>query len=361
MDTPSHNITFYFIILLFLSVVKISYQFHGVDDLHTRFRFYLLSAACMLFLPAGITQRFSQDVPEAETAPEPAAVLSGSYRILCHATGEIQDIPLRDYLIGAVAAEMPASYEPEALKAQTVACHTYAERIRKQNAAAPDPALCGADLSDDSSKYQAFLTADAMHELFGDAYDTGYAKIAAAVDAAGDLLLCYADEPIAAAFHAVSSGMTESAETVWGSALPYLVSVSSDADRNAPDYEETVRIPPDILKKALSAQNPECTFPDDPAAWFSAPECSPAGTVLQIQCGGTDWNGQLLRELLGLRSACFSVQYDGTQFLFTTQGYGHDVGMSQYGANAMAQDGCGFAEILAHYYPDTVLTPSSAG
>lgn len=316
----------------------------------------------MLFLPAGIIARYPKRIP-ADTLPMSStadAVCAGSYRVLCCATGEVRAVAVRDYLIGAVAAEMPASYEPEALKAQVIACHTYAERIKKQNAAEPDPALRQADFSDDSSQYQAFFTAEAMRECYGSAYDESYAKIAAAVDAVGDLLLQYDGEPIAAAFHAISSGKTESAEAVWGNALPYLKSVSSDADRSAPDYEETVSISPETLQKALSAQNPDCVFPDDCAAWFSAPECSAAGTVLQIQCGGISWSGQLLREILGLRSACFSVQYDGEQFLFTTRGYGHAVGMSQYGANAMAKSGSSFAEILQHYYPDTVLVAVSA-
>lgn len=318
----------------------------------------------MVLLPAGMMQRFFPAVQTDDADhdnPVPVAELSGTYRVLCCETDEVTEISLRDYLIGAVAAEMPASYEPEALKAQTVACHTYAERIRQQNAAEPDPALRSADFSDDSSRYQAFFTDTAMREFYGETYDEYYAKIAAAVDAAGGLLLCYADEPITAAFHAVSSGETESAETVWGSDLPYLISVSSEADRNAPDYEETVGISPDTLKKVLCTQEPDCVFPDDPAVWFSAPECSPAGTVLQLRCGSIGWNGQVLREILGLRSACFTVQYDGTQFLFTTRGSGHNVGMSQYGANAMAQAGSSFSEILAHYYPDTVLTPYAAG
>lgn len=325
--------------------------------LRTRLRFFLLHAAVMLLLPAGIIHSRSSLLPDAAPDREstPAAVLSGTYKVLDCDTGAVQEVPLRDYLIGAVGAEMPASYEPEALKAQAVACRTYAERIRMQNAAAPDPALCGADFSDDSSRYQAFFTADELRQFYGSAFDESYARIAAAVDAAGDLLLCYDGEPIAAAFHAISSGETESAEAVWGNALPYLVSVPSDADRSAPDYEETVSIPPETLKKALCAQIPACSFPDDPGEWFGQPECSPAGTVLRIPCGSEVWSGQLMREVLGLRSACFDAVYDGEQFLFTTRGFGHDVGMSQYGANAMAKEGCSFEEILLHYYPDTVL------
>lgn len=327
--------------------------------MQTRIRFFILHAALMLLLPAGIMQYRPAAHPDsaAEDIPPAEAMLSGTYKVLICGTGTVQEVPQRDYLIGAVGAEMPASYEPEALKAQAVACRTYAERIKMQNAAEPDPALCGADFSDDSSRYQAFFTEDELRQFYGSSFDEAYARIAAAVDAAGGFLLCYDGEPIVAAFHAVSAGETESAENVWGNALPYLVSVPSDADRSAPDYEETVSIPPETLQKALCAQDPACSFPENPAEWFSAPECSAAGSVLQIRCGSTVWSGQLLREVLALRSACFSVTYDGGQFLFTTHGFGHNVGMSQFGADAMAKEGCSFSEILQHYYPDTVLTP----
>ena len=325
--------------------------------MRSRIRFFLLSAAVMLLMPACILYAPAQTAADAEPKhiASPTASLYGAYRVLDSMSGTVSEVPLRDYLIGAVGAEMPASYEPEALKAQVVACHTYAERIRRQNTEKPDPLLKGADFSDDSSRYQAFFTEEEMRQFCGDAYEEAYEKIAAAVDAVGDLLLCSAGEPIAAAFHVISSGETESAETVWGNALPYLVPVTSDADRKAPDYEETVSIPPDTLQKALTAQIPDCSFSGQPAEWFSEPVCSKSGTVLQIRCGDKAWSGQLMREILGLRSACFTVQFDGTVFLFTTYGYGHNVGMSQYGANAMALDGCSFQEILAHYYPDTTL------
>ena len=327
--------------------------------MQTRIRFFMFSAAFMLLIPAGILRH--PVLPSAETEPAAdiprAAELSGAYQVLDSADGTVRTVPLRDYLIGAVGAEMPAAYESEALKAQVIACHTYAERIRRQNAEAPDPDLHGADFSDDSSRYQAFFTVEDMQQFYGDAYTDSFDKIAAAVDAVGDQLLCYDEEPIAAAFHAISSGETESAETVWGNALPYLVPVESKADRSAPDYEECISIPPDTLQKVLCAQQPDCTFSDHPADWFSEPECTASGTVLQIRCGSKEWSGQILREVLGLRSACFSVEYDGAQFLFTTHGFGHNVGMSQYGANAMALNGCTYAEILAHYYPGTSLIP----
>lgn len=310
----------------------------------------------MLLLPAALGR--GQRPPQESNLPaETSAAASGDcYRVLQTADGSVREVSVRDYLIGAVGAEMPASYEPEALKAQVIASHTYAERMKRLHETAPDPNLNGADFSDDSSVYQAFFTEDDLRAFYGDAFDESYAALAAAVDAAGNLLLCYDDEPIVAAFHAISSGVTESADAVWGTALPYLVSVPSEADRSAPQYEEIVKLSADAVKKALRAVNPAADFPKDPVQWFTDAVTTEAGTVLQIQGGGVTWSGTQLREALGLRSACFTVTYDDELFLITTKGYGHDVGMSQYGANAMASQGSTYGEILAHYYPNAELT-----
>ena len=317
-------------------------------------RFFTVTAAVMLLLPAGIVRSVQPDAAPAET-PAFSAASEAFYRILQTETGEVLEIPLREYLIGAVGAEMPVSYEPEALKAQAVVCHTYAERIRRQQAQSPDPALQGADLSDDSRSYQAFYTVDQLRTLYGESFPESYDKIAAAVDAVSGLLLCYEDEPIAAAFHAISSGQTEDAETVWGTALPYRVSVPSPADETAPQYTDTVSLPPETVQKALQAVNPAVTFPDDPAQWFTVTETGASGTVLHIEGGSVTWTGQQLRDALALRSACFTVAYGDGQLRFTTKGYGHNVGMSQYGANAMAQHGSSFDDILLHYYPGTTV------
>ena len=291
----------------------------------------------------------------AEPAAESAAESAAPYRILETASGTVQEVSVRSYLIGAVAAEMPASYEPEALKAQAVAVHTYAERIRRQQAQSPDPALCGADFSDDAHRYQGYCTAEQLRLLWGDAYDENYSKIAAAVDSVSDLLLYYGDEPIAAAFHAVSAGQTESAEHVWGEAVPYLVPVSSAGDRSAPHFEETAVLSADTVRSGILAAYPAAALPADPAEWFSTEAVSDSGTVLRIRAGSAVLTGQQLRTALGLRSACFTVGYSSGNFLFTVKGSGHAVGMSQYGANVMAQSGASFDDILLHYYSGAEL------
>lgn len=314
-------------------------------------RFFLFSAAFMLLIPVVLFCRTAEAPAQDPAEPIPAAA---SYRVLRTGTGETEEVSVRDYLIGAVASEMPPSYGTEALKAQAVASHTYAERIRRQNAAHPDPALDGADFSDDCRFYQAFASEAELQAQWGDQFRIHYDKVAAAVDAVSNLLICWEDEPIVAAFHAVSPGRTENAEAVFGTALPYLVPVSSDADRSAPSFAEEVTLPPETVRNALLSVEPALSLPEDPAEWFTDSVCTESGTVLQMHCGTTVLSGSRLREILGLRSACITVSYADGLFTFRTKGFGHGVGMSQYGAGKMAARGCSFREILLHYYPGTV-------
>jgi len=324
-----------------------------------RFRFFSFSAAAMLLLPTSVLLH-----PPAEADLSANSESSSSrennadtpvYSVYMTKTGTVETVSVRDYLIGAVAAEMPASYEAEALKAQVIASHTYAERISAQNAQSPDESLCGADFSDDSSSYQAFYTEAQLHTLWGDDFFSNYEKITAAVDAVGELILYYDDAPIIAAFHAVSAGATESSALIWGADLPYLVSVPSEGDVTSPLYETVTEYTEDTVRDALTAARQTVTFSDNPAEWFSVLSVSDAGTVLSAAVGSEVWTGQQLRDALSLRSACFMVTYEAGSFQFITKGYGHSVGMSQYGANQMASAGSTCAEILAHYYPGTEL------
>lgn len=288
-----------------------------------------------------------------ETVETPGAV----YRVLDVSTGIVEEIPLREYLIGAVGAEMPVSFEPEALKAQVVAAHTYAERQRMLAESRPE--LKGADFSNDPAVYQACLTDAEQQERWGTHYALYRDRLAAAVDAVQDELLYYDDTPIIAAFHAMSGGRTESAENVWGSEIAYLCSVASDADREAPSFETTAAFSADEVQTRLLAAHPGLTLPADPAKWLGEAVVSEAGTVLQLQIGDGIFTGQELRNVFELRSAVFTAAYADGQFTFTVHGYGHDVGMSQYGANAMAQQGSSYREILAYYYPGAELVQQS--
>ena len=293
------------------------------------------------------TQEETEETEEVHFAEEKY------YHVLDIDTGEILEISVRDYLIGAVGAEMPVSFEEEALKAQAVAAHTYAERQAELSDRRPE--LNGADFSDDASHYQAFYTKEELKKLYNNNFKEYYEKLESCVDAVLHEILIYQDEPIIAAFHAMSGGMTESAKNVWGSEIIYLQSVDSSTDRNAPQFEQEVSYTPEEVREMLLASREGLFLGTDVEHWFGEPECSDAGTVMQIAVGTSIFTGQELRTIFSLRSAIFTVSYEDGKFIFTTKGYGHDVGMSQYGANAMAKDGADYQEILAYYYPETEL------
>ena len=272
------------------------------------------------------------------------------YKVLDISSGQVLDVSVRDYVIGAVCAEMPASFEPEALKAQAVTAHTYAERQRITEKENPSSELCGADFSNDTSKYQGYFTDSQIKHYFGDNYDEYYKKISSAVDEVLSYILTFNEEPAIAAFHSMSSGKTESAENAWGTPVEYLVPVDSSYDTSAPRYMEEVSIDKAFLKNCLETSFEGITLGDNMTEWVIPAEISDSGTVLTVRAGDMTVTGNDIRTALGLRSADFEVEYTDDKAVFTTKGFGHGVGMSQYGANAMASEGKTWREILEHYY-----------
>lgn len=275
------------------------------------------------------------------------------FKILDINTGNIMEIPIKDYIIGAVCAEMPASFDEEALKAQAIASHTYALYQKNHS----DIEKGQADFSNDSTKYQAFFTNDEIRKYYGDKYDEYYKKVSEAVDAVYDTILIYENEPIVAAFHSMSSGTTESAKNIWGYDIPYLVPCDSSSDIENPDYKEEYIFTTDEIRSRLSVEYPDITFSDNYNEWFNIEKYSQSGTVLVLNAGNKQISGTDLRNILSLKSAVFEIEYtEDEKFKIITKGYGHGVGMSQYGAENMALNGETYDKILEHYYPGTVLS-----
>lgn len=293
----------------------------------------------------------SHDGNTEKTIETPASPDSGETILMLDAsTGDVLQLSMRDYIIGAVTAEMPASFEEEALKAQAVAVHTYAVRRQQAESKKPTPELCGADLSNDSSRYQAYFTKSQAMEFYGSGYEAAYEKISAAADEVLPYILTYEDEPILAAFCSMSSGQTESAENVWGQEVPYLVPADSEGDRNAPNFRYEEQFTEKELKELLEKAYPEGDFSGKCEKWLDITKKSESGTVLGASAGGVKTTGQELRAAMGLRSAAFEMEWEKGVCTVTTKGYGHGVGMSQYGANAMAKAGADWKEIVKHYY-----------
>ena len=306
--------------------------------------------------PCAVSQNFSN-------ADNPQISYSYSlkpYRVLDIETNTVNEVPVREYVIGAVCAEMPADFEIEAIKAQAVSAHTYAERQRSNARENPDESLNGADFSNDTSKYQGYFSEKQIKDSYGENFDEYYKKISSAVDEVLNYIITFDNMPIISAFHSMSSGITESAENVWGTPTPYLVPVDSSYDKSAPKYLDEKSFSPEELKNILEESFPEVNLQEDFTDWIKINSVSDSGTVLSAQVGNLTLSGGELRSALGLRSACFDIDFSENSVTFTTKGFGHGVGMSQYGANSMAQDGKNWREILSHYYPTAVITDTSA-
>lgn len=258
-----------------------------------------------------------------------------------------EEMSLRDYIVGVTAAEMPVSFDHEALCAQALASLTYAlyQQRHPKNVLAD-----GAEISTDPAVYQAFWTTEEMRERWGDDFEDNYDKICRAADEVIGFEIVYEDEPVAAAFHAISPGKTESAENVWGAEIPYLVSVESAGDSVSPKYASSLTVNAKELKAKLGLE-----ADGSPEDWFGEPDCSEAGTVLSVEIAGKTFTGQELRRIFDLQSAAFTVACDGDTVTFHVKGYGHGVGLSQYGADHYARQGLTWREIIAHYYPGTSI------
>ena len=307
----------------------------------------LLSFLAGLALPLLLACLFRQtprvgDVESESISPAPAAYDAAVTLTVLNRSGNLQQMTLEDYLLGVVLAEMPASFEPEALKAQAVVARTYTcKRMEggKHDAAAVcmDPGCCQgfrapADYLDEGGK------------------QTAVDKVRSAVKSTDGQVLHYDGSLIDATYFSCSGGSTEDAVAVWGQDVPYLRAVDSPGEEDAPRFTDSVSFTSSEFagKLGLSDQG-------DPASWFGAVRYTEGGGVDTMVIRGKTFTGPRLRSALGLRSTAFSVSVDGKTITVTTRGFGHRVGMSQYGAQAMAQTGSSCAEILAHYYTGAEL------
>lgn len=278
------------------------------------------------------------------------------FKVLDCQTNTVFDISARDYVIGVICAEMPASFEQEALKAQAVASYTYAVRQTLDEIEKPTQELFGANFSDDPQKYQAFYTDEEIHHALGENYDEYYSKISEAVDSVFGQVIIYNEEPIVAAFHAMSSGKTESSQNIWGQQLDYLVAVESAGDEQCEGFALQYTFTAEQMRDLITQNVEGADLSGEPEQWLQIVCVSDSKTVLQINVGNVPLTGTQLRSILNLRSAAFDVAYSQENgFVITTYGFGHGVGMSQFGANEMAKNGYTYNQILSHYYPQTKI------
>lgn len=311
-----------------------------------------LTAALLILMLTVPALSVRTEEPE-NLSPDPAVsqdvplVKSSYFRVLDTATDRVEKISEWDYVWGVVAAEMGYTYSPEALKAQTIAAYTLA--VRARGIATTNKETY--DLTNDSTKHQAFMTAAAAKSNWGKSFEENQKKIAQAMEEVWGLVLTYEDQPIFAAYHAISGGRTEAAKTVWGGDYPYLQPVESVGDLMAEQYLTTVKYTPEAFVERAKALDLNLK-PEDASKFAATPERSESGMVTAYTLGGKTFTGSQMRTAFGLRSANFDLVWQEGELVFTVRGYGHGVGMSQQGAEHMAKQGSTYKEILSWYYKD---------
>ena len=280
-------------------------------------------------------------VIEKEAIPETEAVLPTSVPIRFINGGEILEMELEEYLVGVVLAEMPVSFEDEALKAQAVVARTYTVRAGEGKSKHDDGDICG-----DSTCCQGYLDPVAYGGT-----EEALTKVRNAVASTSGQVLTYEGKLVEATYFSCSGGTTEDAVAVWGTDVPYLQSVASPGEENAAYYTDSVSFTVQEFASLLGVN-----LTGKPASWLGDVTHTVGGGVDTMKIGDLIFRGTELRKLLGLRSTAFTITATDEIITIHTRGYGHRVGMSQYGADAMAAQGSTYGEILTHYYQGTELT-----
>ncbi|MHB1127142.1 MAG: stage II sporulation protein D [Bacillota bacterium] len=287
--------------------------------------------------------------------PSPSVRVSGEPKVNVRIseTGENLSLSIEDYLVGVVAAEMPASFEIEALKAQAIAARTYTLKKIENNRTRPDPKHPDADVCTDAVHCQGWLSIQQMRERWGLWRYLSYRnKIRGAVMATRGMVMTYQNRLIDPVYHSTSGGETENSEDVWKYSIPYLRSVECRWDKDSPRYTETVTFSWAELDRKLDTGLqvlPVSTLAGN-TSLLKVTGYSSTGRVKSLRINKKDFAGVDLRRLLGLRSTNFKWQTSSKGVTFTTIGNGHGVGLCQYGANGQAKEDRSYSQILTYYY-----------
>ena len=295
--------------------------------------------------PARGAQTETKQTQPPQTTESPLATQTQPPRIrylpVQTSDSTVVTMELETYLVGVLLGEMPAYFEQEALRAQAVVARTYAMRHHIRQDKHPGGAVCT-----DPGCCQAYVSETVYVERGGSEADVE--KIRKAVMDSAGWVLTYEGQLIDATYFSCSGGKTEDAVAVWGTEIPYLKSAESPGEEISENFVRTVTFSSDQFRELLSLEENVSLIPKN-VVYTSG------NGVATAEIGGTIYKGTELRKLLGLRSTCFAMTMVGNNVVITTKGYGHRVGMSQYGAEAMARQGASFEEILKHYYQGAEL------
>lgn len=319
----------------------------------------LLALALLIVITVLGLPLYLADLGSVPPPPEPGGARGDlPIRVHLHEEDRLVVMPLEEYVAGVVAAEMPASFPAEALKAQAVAARTYAVRRMRVFGGAGCDRHPLADVCTDPATHQAFAGEARLGRQREPLRDAAHwQRIEQAVEATRGLILMFDGRPIDAVYHSTSGGRTEAAEHVWGQPVPYLTSVPSPFEERSPRASQTLRLSWDELRQRLDlGAVPTFTAGPGPDV-LEAVEIAPSGRIKRLRIGAAILEGREVRERLQLNSTWFAWEVDAGGVTFNVRGFGHGVGMSQYGAEGMARRGSAYDAILAHYYPGTNLRP----
>lgn len=276
--------------------------------------------------------------PKLKTNIQKDDISSTKIHLSLSKTNDIAELAQEEYIKGVLLAEMPATFSLEALKAQAVATRTYTQKkLTEQNHICDNPSHCQAWADPTTSEY--------------------YEKISQAVKETEGEELTYLGEPIEAFFHSSSGGKTENSENVWSSSKPYLISVESPGEEEImSNFYSTKEITyKDLAEKINAYKNKQEITSYKLKDKIKILSRTSGNRVQKIKIQNTELTGNEIRSLCELRSSNFEIELKNDSIIFNVSGYGHGVGMSQWGAEAMARNGSNYKEILYHYYPGTLI------
>lgn len=313
--------------------------------------FYIVIGIILVIIILPMVLIYSCDIDPLYTENKEQISKETIIRVYIKETQRIEEIELEEYVKGVVASEMPAEFEIDALKAQAVAARTKVIHQKIKYGDEGNPAHPGAEVCNQVHCQVYKSKAELEKSKPQDWMNNYWSKIEKAVEETKGLIITYDSKLIDPLYHSTSGGKTENSEDVFTSMAPYLRSVDSPYEKDSRHLEDETVISTNEFITKVNNRYKDCGLNENNIVdSLKVLERSEGGGITKMKIGNAILSGRNIRELFGLKSANFKIKISGEKMTFTTKGYGHGVGMSQYGANGMAKEGYDFIDILKHYY-----------
>ena len=320
----------------------------------------LASAVIMLILPVAALKEFAPSTDKSTNShiisttentvnDDNQQQKDDTITVFLSSQNQNVEMDMFEYICGSVAAEMPLAYHEEALKAQAVTCYTNALRLKLNTEKTNN-----ADISDNTAIHQGYINEAERRAKWGNDFEKYESKLKNVVNSVKNQAIYYNEQLIVAAFFAISCGKTENSGNLWSESVPYLTSVESQGDCLSSQYATSVSFSLDEFVSKMKNTKAEFNINSLTNA-VAITKISPTGTVLKAEINGNSYTGEEIRSIFSLRSPVFTVNSTDSAITFNVLGYGHGIGMSQYGADYFARQGYTYKDILMHYYTGVVI------